>query len=279
MFKFKNYTILLTMLVLMSFSSICFATPGIDWDANVIEAEGNGIAPANVISQGQGKALARRAAIVDSYRNLASIIYGVQLENNTTIEQLAVKKDTIQTNISGLIKGARIVDEGYDADGIYTVKMAVKIFDSQDSLSSAVWKDKSPAVPTLAPTIKSDTIYSEPTKTSVPAGSITGVIIDCRGLGLDRAMSPVIEDNSGRKIYGTDHVDSQWVIKNGMASYVHDDNPSGLLRAGNNPLVIKAVSLNNHDWNPVVTKEDADKILSANQVSGFLRQCPVVFIQ
>ena len=251
----------------------------IDWDSNIIQSTGMGIAPDYANNPGQAQALARSAAIVDAYRNLAATIYGVELENESTIEQLAVKKDTIKTSVSGLIKNARILDEEALPNGAYQIVMAVRIFGGVDSLAGALYQNKENAVSTPAPNVKSEIVFSSAANALVPVGQVTGVVVDCRGLGLERVMSPVIRDTSGRAVYGTEHVDSAWVVKNGMAGYVHDEDPAGLTRAGNNPLVVKAVALASHNGDPLIAKDDADKILSANQESGFLRKCPVVFIQ
>ena len=60
-----------------------------------------------------------------------------------------------------------------------------------------------------------------------------------------------------------------------MASYAATQ--ADCSRAGNNPMVVKAVNLTDLDANPVVSVEDADKILAANQHDKFLENCAVVF--
>ena len=100
----------LTIALALFLSSTCFAI-GIDWNSNIITAIGVGAAPEYAIKPGQADALARRAAVVDAYRNMASIVYGVEIENQTTVAQLVVKKDTIKTAVAGAIKNARVVDE------------------------------------------------------------------------------------------------------------------------------------------------------------------------
>ena len=63
-----------------------------------------------------------------------------------------------------------------------------------------------------------------------------------------------------------------------MASYSRD-GVTDLTRAGSNPLVVKAVSLTGNDCNPVISVEDANRVLLENQASGFLTNCAVVFIK
>lgn len=290
----KLYILLFSLLL----STTCFASD-INWNSNTITAVGIGSAPASV-SAGQADALARRAAIVDAYRNLAGIVYGVELENHTTVQQLAVKKDTIKTAISGAINNARITDEEQLDNGNYQVTLCMPIFGQRNSLASALWQDKvampdfasqgEPAAPVATVPAVTETpmpaVATPPaaattttTTTVTPAGAITGVVIDCRGLGLERAMAPNILDNSGRTIYNSKNVADSAIIKNGLASYSKSDSPSNIDYAGANPLIVKAVSLLDFNRNPVVSKEDGDKILLANQNYAFLKKCAVVFIE
>ena len=110
-------------------------------------------------------------------------------------------------------------------------------------------------------------------------GGYTGLIVDCRGLGLKPVMSPVIKNANGEPIYGYKNLDSATVIANGMASYTTDLSKAS--RAGSNPLVVKAVGLDNHNGNPILSVADANRVLIENGASGFLdrtecRLCPLV---
>ena len=69
-------------------------------------AVGEGIAPMNTVSTAQALALAKRAAITDAYRQLASKLYGVK--------------------VNGLIKNASIIDENFN-QGLYRVNLELKI--------------------------------------------------------------------------------------------------------------------------------------------------------
>jgi hypothetical protein len=289
---------IIILLFSLFISNTCFAI-GVDWNSNTISAIGVGAAPDSVTKQGPADALARRAAVVDAYRNLASIVYGVEIENHTTVEQLAVKKDKIKTLVSGVISNARIVDEEKLDDGNYQITITMPIFGSKNSLASAVWENEEhvaviptpvapatqilPVTPAIPGTIKdSDTIQPIPVTPKpevIPAGMVTGVVIDCRGLGLERAMAPNILDVAGRTIYNSQNVDNSLIVKNGLASYVKSDSPADIKVAGVNPLIIKAVAVKDFSRNPVVSKEDADKIIAKNQESNFLRNSAVVFIQ
>ena len=90
-------------------------------------------------------------------------------------------------------------------------------------------------------------------------------------------MSPVIKNAAGTAIYGYKNLDYDAVVKNGMAGYTHDINKAG--RAGSNPLVVKAVSLDNHNGNPVLSIADANRVLIENGATGFLNGARVVFVR
>ena len=107
-------------------------------------------------------------------------------------------------------------------------------------------------------------------------GIYTGLIIDCRGLGLKTAMSPVIKNINGTKIYGHKNLDIDKIIEMGMVDYV--DNLESVDRAGTNPLIIKAVALENFNSDPVVSLEDSNRILVENYATKFLKTLKVVFL-
>ncbi|MBQ7722791.1 MAG: hypothetical protein IJT57_00560 [Selenomonadaceae bacterium] len=111
---------------------------------------------------------------------------------------------------------------------------------------------------------------------SMAEGDYTGLIIDCRGLGLKTAMSPVIENVNGSKIYGHKDLDIDRIIREGMVDYVSD--PHNVSRAGTNPLIVRAVALSNFNSNPVVSIADSNKILIENRATKFLHDLRVVFL-
>ncbi|MBP3781434.1 MAG: hypothetical protein ILA30_07190, partial [Selenomonas sp.] len=113
---------------------------------------------------------------------------------------------------------------------------------------------------------------------TVSAGGYTGLIVDCSGLGLKPVMSPVIRNADQQAIYGYKNLDYDRVIAHGMASYTTSLS-GNVSRAGNNPLIVKAVSLAEHNSYPVLSMNDANKVLTANQSSHFLEMCAVVFIR
>ena len=60
-----------------------------------------------------------------------------------------------------------------------------------------------------------------------------------------------------------------------MAGYTRDIHNAA--RAGSNPLIVKAVRIDGA--NPVLSLDDADRVLVENNASGFLDATNVVFVR
>ncbi|EAJ2879247.1 lipoprotein required for motility [Campylobacter coli] len=89
-------------------------------------AVGEGIAPLNTVSTAQALALAKRAAITDAYRQLASKLYGVKVNGKDTVKDAMLRSSTITAQVNGLIKNASIIDENFN-QGLYRVNVELKI--------------------------------------------------------------------------------------------------------------------------------------------------------
>lgn len=89
-------------------------------------AVGEGIAPLNTVSSAQALALAKRAAITDAYRQLASKLYGVKVNGKDTVKDAMLRSSTITAQVNGLIKNASIIDENFN-QGLYRVNLELKI--------------------------------------------------------------------------------------------------------------------------------------------------------
>ena len=240
-----------------------------------IEVWGVGYAPANVPAA-RGQALAR-------YRQLAETIEGVQVDSETTMRDLAIESDVVKTNVKALVKGAHIVDEHNNEDGSYSVKMTIPMFGESSVASVALPQVKQTAFISDIP--KASEAFKPTKEEQKVAVGYTGIIIDASGLGLQCTFSPVVFDTNGRAIYGMLEIDRDYAISHGMVEYSNDLQASAAnSRAGANPLVVKAVSVKGggnsvNSVNPVISVEDGDKILFANEKSGMLGKHAVVFVK
>ena len=233
----------------------------------------------------QEQVFAQRVATVAAQRNLLEIINGVQIDSETTIENLYLASDVIKTNVNGLLKGATIVEEGQTANGSYYVKMQVPLFGATHSVASAVLPQYMAALEPKAIEKANQKNLTKEIIKEVNSMAYSGIIIDAKGLGLQPSFSPVIYDSNGRGIYGIRNIDKEFAISQGMVEYSDDlAHANSNSRAGDNPLVIKALATKGggnsaNPVNVVVSVEDGDKILLANEKTCFLANCAVVFVK
>ena len=279
----RLFSVLLAVCVL-ALSSVAMAAT--DISNGVVRVTGIG-------APGQPPYLGFIAARADAQRQLVAEVNGVQVDSETTVELSMVQNDTIKTKVSGLVKGARIVQQGTNDYG-YFVVMEMSVFGS-NSIASAVI----PQVPQqnflqpadVAPSVSTTVIVNNNVGT-VPAvnpnqatvgnlygatGQYTGLIVDCTGLGLQTAMAPAVYTDGKKVVYGLEHFSHDQVINRGYVGY-STSTTAGVQRAGSNPMIVKAQSIE-HFFNPVISKEDAAKILAENQMNGFLSAGNVVFVK
>ncbi len=275
----QQTTVAVNVQIQQNLKNVIDWTKGADSDMTVI---GIGLPPQN--AGNNGATLARRAAIVDAYRNLAEMIEGVQVDAETVMKDFMVQSDSVRTQVNALIKGAKIIEEGSSNDGRYFVKMSIPLYGTKDSLAAiAIPRISSSVAEPLLPA-NTDRISRKDVK-AIKKASYTGIIIDAHGLGLESTFSPVIYDTSGRAIYGIKNIDPDFAISQGMVEYaISLDNVLTKSRAGSNPLVIKAIAVQGgrnsaNRVNVVVSPEDADRILLANEKNGILENCAVVFVK
>lgn len=275
----KLFSVLLAVCVLLLSGTAMAAT---DITDGVVRVEG-------ISGVGQSFALKRIAAKVDAQRLLAEQIYGVQIDSKTTVENAIVTSDVVNASVSGVIKGAREVSCTTDEYGYVHVVMELPLYGGANSLAAAVI----PNVPQqgfLPPSdiIPVDNKPSAPAVTTNPnqatvgnlygaTGQYTGLIVDCSGLGLQTAMAPAVYTDGKKVVYGLENFSHEQVINRGYVGYSNSAT-SGVQRAGSNPMVVKAQSIE-HFFNPVISKEDAAKILAENQMNGFLSTGNVVFVK
>lgn len=286
---------------------------GVDWTQKSINANGEGIAPPNALNRTQAAGLAAKAAQADAYRRLGEIINGVHVEGNTTVENLIVQTQ-VKLRVEATIKGAQIISQAPLSDGACRVVMQVPLFGKTNSLAEAVFQKSETVEPFPEPVynvepgtddaaqvenplarvddnsalsrVNTATIVKgvsgEPVKKSVTEyaelakGDYTGLIVDCRGLGLQPVMSPVILNTNGTKIFGHKNLDVDKIVAQGMVDYVTD--PEQVARAGENPLVVKAVELKDFNANPVLSLADSNRVLIENHATKFLKDLKVVFL-
>ena len=234
---------------------------------------------------GKGVSMTRLAAITDAQRHLLGIIKGVQIDADTLMNDLIIENDTVRTKISGLLRGAQIIEEKQLENDEYSVKMCVPLYGATGSLASVIVPEiMDRGTPEPFPEVD-PTALTEAEMQSIRDANYTGVVINADGLGMDPTFSPVIYDTDGRAVYGVKNLEYDTVIEKGMVDYADDLNGAAADgRAGDNPLVIDAVDVSGgqnsvNRVNAVVSVKDANKILLANESTDMLEDTSVVFVK
>lgn len=114
----------------------------------------------------------------------------------------------------------------------------------------------------------------------------TGIIIDARGLNLSTGIFPRIYDTTGQILYNSrKYFLPEDAILLGAVEFVTSMDPvKGLLRAGSNPLVIKAVAARAEKTDPmfkphvIISRKDAQRLITVNKSNRFLEQNTVAFM-
>ncbi|MBR1397507.1 MAG: LPP20 family lipoprotein [Selenomonadaceae bacterium] len=297
----KMFAAVMTLVTAMVVSSVsAFAADEVygevDWSTGTIRVEGYGVMNPKFSAPGQRKLSAIDAAKANAYAQLLAIVKGIKIDAVTNVENYMVEHQGIDTRVSGIVRGAKMIGQPRWEGDICYVVMEMSIYGGSSSLAATVLERPAQQEPIPAPipnvtasnvSVSVDVSVTQSVSTTQvnrPAarasGNYTGVIIDCRGLPqgqLDRIMSPVIMNQSGQKIYGHKNLNYDLVIEKGMAGY--SEGTSSLGRAGSNPLVIKAVALANANAYPVISDADANRMLLENSKSHFLDNLNVVFIR
>ncbi|MBQ7705938.1 MAG: LPP20 family lipoprotein [Selenomonadaceae bacterium] len=255
----------------------------VDWEKGVVRATGLAAGNSKTKNKGLYRAQAKRAARMDAQRNLAEAVEGVQVSSESSMRDLMLEYDIVKTRVDATIKGMSEIDSRYYDDGTCEILLEMPLYGQTKSVAEAAFLParNQPKVPFPQPTSTSIKIDVDTAVGGVVDNGYTGLVVDCSGLGLEAVMSPVIQNNNNQPIYGVENLDIDKVIEMGMASYANSaDDSISQARAGNHPLVVKAVKVNGIiKGNPVLSVADADKVLIANQSDMFLDECAVVFVK
>ena len=136
---------------------------------------------------GMARATAVRAAKVDAMRNLLEAVMAITVSSETTVRGAAIENDVVKTSVEGMVRGARMRDidgdgRGSNSDIRYLSDTSIEI-EMEVHMSGISEVILPPAGYAPAPVAG-----GAPAPAAAPAapkpGTVTGLIIDARGLGL-----------------------------------------------------------------------------------------------
>ena len=183
----------------------------------------------------------------------------------TLVKDFVVKSDIVRTSVQGVVRNAQVIDTAYMSDGSVEITMVM----SMTGEFANVVLPPAGTQPTL------------PLPPESPASEIyTGLVVDARGLGARPAMSPKIQGESGKEIYGSAMVNREYAVQQGMVGYAKDVASAQMNeRVTNNPLTIKATQVSGPAKSDfVISDGDATKLLSVAENLSFLQKCRVMVV-
>jgi hypothetical protein len=244
----------------------------VNWTDGYIEAVGIGAPPQRYIGTPQARPNALRAAQVDAYRNLLEVINGVRVDSTTTIRDFTVESDVINTQVQGVVKGAKVMNQEYMSDG--TVEVTVRMPLSGNFAAVIVPRilEKKQALAPPPP--------PSPAAPATPGEVFTGLVVDARGIQARPAMSPRILDEKGQEVYGSLNVEREYAVQQGMSGYARDLTAAqSNARVTNSPLSVKGLKTEGAGRSDIViANADAEKIRANGDNLGFLKKCRVMIV-
>lgn len=254
----------------------------INYSNGWVTATGIGAISPLAQSPGQARATAVRAAKIDAMRNLLEAVMAIRVSSETTVRGAAVENDVIKTGVEGMVTGAKMLDINGDGEVDYSgdirylsdTSIEIEMGVHMSGISSVVLPPTG-----YAPAPATGAAPAEAIPTPGP-GTITGVIVDARGLDIRPAMSPKIVDQTGQPVYGPGNFTREYAVKFGVVGYSKDLQTAQTdQRVTGNPLVVKGIGVqgtNNTDV--VISNSDAFKVKNADQSAQILPNCRVMII-
>lgn len=288
----------------------------INWTTGVITASGLGPVPR---SGRKNFAIQRRVAQLDAYRQLAEAVRGVHVTSETTVEMYELVSDSIRTDLDTFLKGQQVISEGWMEDKeTYRMTLAAPLLpsDGSPSVVTVVLPELKPegspdrelADPEVViekcreknETLPPDKRVTLPPKDIKPVdlpveqpasppdfpkeqkGPFTGLVIDCRGFQIQRAMSPKVMTADEDEVWGTVSVSPEFVLNTGIVGYLPSLEMAlggKVSRAGDHPLVVRCIGRQgSFRANAIVSDDDAARIKAEDERTKFLSQFRVVFV-
>src|SRR5450759_2628 len=286
--RFMSITVIAGILLLFTGAGFCqekismnewvekVGQGSVNWSAGYIEAVGIGAVPDKSVGKANARPMALRAAKVDALRNLLEITKGVQVDSATTVKDFTVESDVINTQVSGLVKGAVVVDQQYLSDGTVEVRLRMPLYGNLAQIIMPLAIAKPPAAP--AP---SEPVAPAPAVTASAAPiAYTGMVVDARGIQARPAMSPRVFDEDGKEVYGSSNVDREYAVQQGMSGYARDLTAAqSNQRVTANPVTVKALRTNGLGKSDlIISNADAQQIRASAENMTFMKKCRVMVV-
>jgi hypothetical protein len=217
--------------------------PGANWEAQVLKATGAGAPDLKASTPAQARLGAEMAAKLDAFRNLLAQAKGLRVSAEKTVGD-AMTSDEVKARVEGAIKGFKITGKRYFSDSGVELDVEVPLAALTELVAPAA-ADAHAALNTTG------------------EAKNTGLVVDARGLKVQKALSPRLLDDAGKSVYGVDSLSEDTRKSKGVASYFATlESAKKSLLVGDKPLVIKASKVQGTDL--VLSAEDLKRLAESN---------------
>lgn len=163
----------------------------LNWTEQYIEAVGSSVIDSDRFTiPAQARAMATRGAVVVAQRNLLEVINGVRITSETTVHDMMLMGDYIHTRVDGVIRGAQMVGEPIEKDGMIEVRMRVPMYTS-GGLAEALYEH----IPKAGTKATLEEKISETTEEALQA-----LAFNIGGQTFDPSLFPVIIDENNNMV-------------------------------------------------------------------------------
>ena len=239
---------------------------------------GEGLPSPIARTPGQKRLTAERATTVQAYRALAEMLDGVAVVGDTVVKDMVLQYDVVRAAVAGFVRGAQVVYKHWDEKEEVAVVLVKVGMDGPQGFASLMYQQF-----LGNQSIKNQTVKEVPQMKDKPvpvAENFDGLIVDATGLNFRPALINRIFNTKGEAVYDPSKISMQVLHEFGCGEYTDSvEKARDVLakRGVKNPLVVKAIgTLSLTDL--VLSDEDALRVFSANQKSGFLNSAKVAFV-
>jgi len=226
-------------------------------------------------ASGQNKFSAIESAKIIAQKNLIEQIKGITITSTTQIKNGIIISDIIQTQVSGLIKGAKSCGQTfYKKEGYAEVCMEMKL-NGQGGVYDLMY-------PVIQDIYSKDIVYkSENNKSKNTIIEYNGLIIDIRQFSeFMPSLANRILDTNERVVFDPSMVSQNILIQQGHAQFATNQGKGKAILSdfgSDNPLIITPKRLKNNT-DIIVTINDAETIYLVNKKTDMLHKARVVFV-
>jgi len=256
----------------------------IDWENEYLVVTAYGAADkSQVVNIADEKVQASDAAYLNAIEKAAEIIVGIRITGLSTIQQFYKMNTMIKQTINGYIRGIDHLEE-YDRfeempDGSWLAQVSIglPLYGNNGFIPKVL------NIKIIAQEIEKNKLKPfKPSKKIRTASKYSGLIIDCRKMGEQPVISvlPRIITPDKKSVYGMENVPRSVLLNGGLVGYASSIKSSAVAkRVGDNPLTITPADIDKRRKDHIiVTQDDANKILGADEQQSFRSKAKVLIL-